>query len=182
MKYLSRKKLFAFFPLVLFAGVGVLFVIRLFSGDPSKVPSPLVFKAAPSFQLEPLGTFEAFSEQDLKNGKTSILNVWASWCAPCRQEHPFLMQLSKETDIQVFGLNYKDKTDQALRFLSNLGNPYYKIGADPKGQSAIEWGVYGVPETFIVNGQGIIIYKHIGPITEESFKTIVNLIKNKSKM
>ena len=107
--------------------------------------------------------------KSLTEGKV-LLNVWASWCVPCRTEHPYLVQLADDGRAQMVGLNYKDATGNALRFLGQLGNPFTVVGVDPRGKGAIEWGVYGVPETFIVDAQGTIAHKHVGPLTEQSMR------------
>ena len=108
------------------------------------------------------------SSADLKRGRVSIVNVWASWCGPCRLEHPFLLRLAKDETIDMIGINYKDQPANARRFLGMLGNPYSAVGVDTDGKAAIEWGVHGVPETFIVDGKGTVIYKHIGPIGQRA--------------
>ena len=107
------------------------------------------------------------SDADLKAGQVTVVNIWASWCAPCRVEHPTLMDLSKDPSIRVVGVNYKDNPENARRFLGQLGNPYAAVGADTAGRAAIDWGVYGVPETFIVGADGTIRHKHIGPLTPQ---------------
>jgi cytochrome c biogenesis protein CcmG/thiol:disulfide interchange protein DsbE len=163
-----------FLPLVVFAGLVVLFLFRLFAGDPSKLPSALIGQPAPTLTLQPVEglmhegrPMPGFGPADLATGKPVLVNVFASWCAPCHQEHPFLMDLAKAGRIGMIGLNYKDKPENARRFLGRLGNPYARVGADPDGRNAIEWGVYGVPETFLVDGRGIIVFKHVGPLTPE---------------
>ena len=161
--------------MLVFVGLAGLFVFRLGDGDPSRIPSALIGKPAPAFSLEPLEGLLAdgkpvpgFSNEDLK-GKVTVVNVWASWCAPCRQEHPLLVELAKDPSIRVVGINQKDNPDNARRFLGTLGNPFAAVGVDPKGRASIDWGVYGVPETFIVGPDGTIRYKQIGPLTPENF-------------
>jgi cytochrome c biogenesis protein CcmG/thiol:disulfide interchange protein DsbE len=156
-------------PVIVFAGLALLFWKGL-SGSPNEVPSALIDKPVPDFLLNPVDGLKApgFADEDLKKGKVTVVNVWASWCAPCRIEHPLLSELAKRTDIQLFGMNYKDEPQNAVEFLSTLGQPFAAVGMDRDGRAAIDWGVYGVPETFIVDGQGIIRYKHIGPLTEEA--------------
>jgi len=160
-------------PVLIFAGLAVLFLVRLFAGDPSKVPSALIGRPVPAFSLPPLpGLVEAgtpvpgLSGEDLK-GRVTVVNVWASWCAPCRQEHPALMELAREPGLRVVGLNYKDQAENARRFLGGLGNPFSAVGTDANGRAAIDWGVYGVPETFVVGPDGRIRHKHIGPLMPE---------------
>lgn len=181
----SWLRLGTLIPLAIFTAMSIMFALALSSGDPSKIPSALIGKPAPDM---PLGTLEglerdgkpvpAFRAADLSNGKVTVVNFWASWCVPCRQEHPAFEQISKQTGAQIFGVNYKDPGGGGLRFLKQLGNPFDKVGVDPKGRTAIEWGVYGMPETFIVDGKGIIVYKHVGPITPKDLATkIIPAIK-----
>ncbi|TYC53682.1 DsbE family thiol:disulfide interchange protein [Rhodobacterales bacterium] len=164
-------------PLVVFAALAGLFLFQLLLGDdPQAIPSALIDKPAPQFDLAAVeglnrgGTeVPGFSSADLE-GKVSVVNIFASWCVPCRQEHPLLEDLAKVDGIQLLGINYKDKPENARRFLGSLGNPYSRIGADNNGRTAIEWGVYGVPETFVVDRNGVIRYKFIGPLSPESYR------------
>jgi cytochrome c biogenesis protein CcmG/thiol:disulfide interchange protein DsbE len=139
--------------------------------DISEVPSVLIGHAAPPTDLAPL---EASGLPGLQSkdfaGKVTLVNVFASWCAPCRDEHPLLVELAKDDRFVLAGMNYKDKTENAVRFLNELGNPYKAIGADETGRTGIDWGVYGVPETFVVGKDGKIAYKHVGPLTPESVR------------
>lgn len=163
----------ALLPIVLFIALSGLFLLNLLNGrDASEVPSVLVGKPAPKIELPPLqdSPVPAF-ENTAFTGGISIVNVWASWCLPCRQEHPFLMEIARSEGIAVYGVNYKDSPENALRFLADLGNPYDGIVADKNGRTAIEWGVYGVPETFLIGPDGTILDKIIGPITPQAFKT-----------
>ncbi|MCB8819150.1 DsbE family thiol:disulfide interchange protein [Microvirga rosea] len=169
-----RSRLLFILPVLVFLGLAALFVFRLGDGDPSKIPSALIGKPAPVFTLAPLEGLTAagkpvpgFSNADLK-GKVTVVNVWASWCAPCRQEHPLLVELAKDPAIRLVGINQKDNPDNARRFLGTLGNPFSAVGVDPNGRASIDWGVYGVPETFIVAPDGTIRYKQIGPLTPEN--------------
>lgn len=160
----------ALLPLAAFLALAGLFMSQLMSGrDNSVVPSALIGAAAPPTDLPPLegGDLPGLSSAAFA-GKVTLVNVWASWCAPCRQEHPLLMQLAADPRIVVAGLNYKDTPENARRFLGSLGNPYAAIGVDGNGSTAIDWGVYGVPETFLVGKDGRILYKHVGPFTPES--------------
>jgi cytochrome c biogenesis protein CcmG/thiol:disulfide interchange protein DsbE len=159
-----------FFVLVGFLAVGL-------SRDPREVPSPLVEKPAPAFALPQLILAEKkFSPADMK-GKVWMFNVWASWCVACKVEHPVLMDLKKMDIVPIIGLDYKDKRPDALKFLAQGGDPYDLSVQDADGRVGIDWGVYGVPETFVIDQQGIIRYKHIGPITPEALqKTILPII------
>lgn len=156
-------------PLVVFAGLAALFWKGL-SGTPNEIPSALINRPVPEFSLAAVEGMPVagFSSADLRKGKVTVVNVWASWCAPCRVEHPLLSELAKRPDILLYGINYKDEPANATEFLNTLGQPFAAIGADRDGRAAIDWGVYGVPETFVVDGQGIIRHKHIGPLTEQS--------------
>jgi len=165
----------ALLPLAMFAALVAVFYFGLYRGDPSKIPSALIGRTAPEFALAPLEGLRiggqpvpGVSTADLKRGRVSIVNVWASWCGPCRLEHPFLLRLAQDETIDMIGINYKDQPANARRFLGMLGNPYSVVGVDTDGKAAIEWGVHGVPETFIVDGEGTVIYKHIGPIGQRA--------------
>jgi cytochrome c biogenesis protein CcmG/thiol:disulfide interchange protein DsbE len=151
-------------PLVLFGVLGGFLYVGLHL-NPREVPSPFINKAAPDFKLPQLQDFQAtFSPKD-NLGKVWMLNVWASWCVACRQEHPLLVQMSKRGDLAIFGLNYKDRPDDAKQWLSQFGNPYVFSLADFDGRVGIDYGVYGVPETFVIDKQGVIRHKVIGPVT-----------------
>jgi cytochrome c biogenesis protein CcmG/thiol:disulfide interchange protein DsbE len=164
-------------PLAIFAALAAIFALALRTGDPSKLPSALIGKTAPTIELQSLeGLTDAgrpvigFASADLAKGEVSVVNFWASWCVPCVQEHPVLVALKERTGVPVYGVNYKDQAAAARRFLGRYGNPYFAVGVDGNGRAAIEWGVYGMPETFIVNGKGQIVYKHVGPITPEALE------------
>ena len=165
------RRLWVLLPLAGFLALAALFYVRLGAGDPSRVPSALLNRPVPEFKLPPIaeGPGEGLASADLAEG-VHVVNIWASWCAPCRLEHPIMMRLGADSRFQVNGINYKDIPENAARFLGTLGNPYDRVGADRQGRTAIEWGVYGVPETFIVK-DGIIVHKFIGPLTEEGFAT-----------
>jgi len=139
------------------------FLVQLGREDKEDLPSPLVGKPVPEFALEGLGGRPGLSSEDLRAPGVKLVNVWASWCVPCRAEHPWLMGLAEE-GVTIHGLNYKDKTADAEAFLTDLGDPYTRVGVDETGRVGIEWGVYGVPETFVIDGEGTIVYKHVGPI------------------
>ncbi|SFZ85186.1 cytochrome c biogenesis protein CcmG, thiol:disulfide interchange protein DsbE [Devosia enhydra] len=152
---------------VLLLLVGV-FAISL-DRDPGLVRSVLIDRPAPQFSLAPVeGLATPGFDRAALLGEASVVNVFASWCIPCRDEHPQLIRLAEETGVRLFGLNQKDAPENARAFLTELGNPYAAIGADGDGRASIEWGVYGVPETFVVNAQGIVTFKHVGPITPQS--------------
>jgi cytochrome c biogenesis protein CcmG/thiol:disulfide interchange protein DsbE len=173
-----RSPLIYLVPLVLFAGLSVIFGIGLFSGDTSRVPSALIGRVAPAVALTPVEglardgqAVPAFGNVDLGQGRATIVNVFASWCAPCKVEHPVLMGIAQsqavsQGKVALVGLNYKDEAENARRFLGALGNPFSAVGADKAGRSAIEWGVYGVPETFVIGPDGRILDKHVGPLDQ----------------
>jgi cytochrome c biogenesis protein CcmG/thiol:disulfide interchange protein DsbE len=163
----------AFLPLAAFLVLAGFFSLAIFGGDPSKLPSALEGKMVPQFTLPALegSAVEGFATADLQTGEVVLVNVWASWCVPCRQEHPLLMALAERTNIPIFGLNYKDAPGDAAVFLTEGGNPYQRIGVDQSGRVGIDWGVYGVPETFVVTGEGRIAYKHIGPLSPQAIET-----------
>lgn len=174
-----RRKLLVFLPLAIFLALAALFFFRLGAGDPGFVPSALIGRPAPVTTLPPLPGVERDGKPvpgvtpDLFPGKVTLVNVWASWCAPCREEAPLLEQLAQDKRIQIVGINYKDLPDNARRFLSRYGNPFTAVGADTNGRASIDWGVYGVPETFIVGRDGRIAFKLVGPITRENLETHV---------
>ncbi|MFS8037229.1 DsbE family thiol:disulfide interchange protein [Xanthobacter sp. AM11] len=163
-------------PLVIFLALAGLFFSRLETGgDPSRVPSPLVGRPAPVVSLPPLeglkladGTAVPGIDTAALAGKPALVNVWASWCVPCRDEHPILMQLAKDGRFTLVGINYKDAPDNARRFLGQYGMPFAAVGVDGKGRAAIDWGVYGVPETFVLARDGTIVHKFVGPLTPEA--------------
>jgi cytochrome c biogenesis protein CcmG/thiol:disulfide interchange protein DsbE len=167
-----RRVLIALLPLIVFAALAGIFLMQLLSGrDNSTIPSALIGQSAPETNLPPLeGSGMPGLDSANFAGKVTVVNVWASWCAPCREEHPVLMQLAADGRFEIAGLNYKDEPQNALRFLGNLGNPFDAVGADRQGRAAIQWGVYGVPETFVVGRDGKIAFKHVGPITPEALK------------
>lgn len=167
------RYLLAALPLVLFAGLATVFMTQLQSGrDVSEIPSALIGAKAPALELAALeGSDRPALTTAAITGKLTLVNVFASWCVPCRQEHPMLLELSRDPRVNVVGINYKDRNDNALRFLGELGNPYAAIGVDPNGKAAIDWGVYGIPESYLVGPDGTILYKKVGPFDAESFKS-----------
>ena len=166
-------------PLVVFAALAAIFWYRLGSGDPSRIPSALIGRPAPSTVLPPLEGLASSGapvpglDPSAFKGKVSIVNVWASWCVPCHDEAPLLTELGRDKRLQIVGINYKDSADNARRFLGRYGNPFGIVGVDVNGRASIEWGVYGVPETFIVGRQGTIVYKLVGPVTAENINTVL---------
>jgi cytochrome c biogenesis protein CcmG, thiol:disulfide interchange protein DsbE len=166
-------------PLVGFLALAVLFWFRLGDGDPSRIPSALIGHPAPQTALPPLpglvNTAGAVPGLDpgMFKGKVSIVNVWASWCVPCHDEAPLLTALGQDKRLQLVGINYKDEPDNARRFLGRYGNPFGIVGVDGNGRAAIEWGVYGVPETFIVGRAGTIVYKLVGPIDPDNIDRVL---------
>jgi cytochrome c biogenesis protein CcmG/thiol:disulfide interchange protein DsbE len=170
----QRRSWLMVLPLIVFFALAALFWFRLGNDDPSRIPSALIGHPAPQTPLPPLQGLLSNGAQvpglDPANfkGKVSVVNVWASWCVPCHDEAPLLTELAKDNRLQLIGINYKDALDNARRFLSRHGNPFASTGVDGNGRAAIEWGVYGVPETFIVGRDGKIAYKLVGPITPDN--------------
>ena len=172
----KKRNVLVLLPLVLFLALAGLFLFRLGTGDPSRIPSALIGQEAPHTDLPPLPglTRDGQPVPGITNatftGMVTLVNVWASWCVPCHDEVPFLQTLSKDKRIQLVGFNYKDSSDNARRFLNRYGNPFAATGADGNGRTSIDWGIYGVPETFLVGRDGRIAYKLVGPITADNFK------------
>lgn len=174
----SGRSFIVAIPLVMFAALAGLFLVRLGGGDPSRIPSALIGAAAPATilpALEGLARADAAVpglEASAFKDRVSLVNVWASWCVPCHAEAPLLTTLAGERDLQMVGINYKDSAENARRFLGRYGNPFSIVGVDSNGRAAIEWGVYGVPETFIVGRDGRIAYKLVGGITADNLATL----------
>lgn len=165
-------------PLLIFVLFAGLFAFALTTGDPTKLPSALIGQPAPQVTFEKIDglveggqQLQGFSASDLATGKPIFVNFWASWCGPCVQEHPLMTQLKEKTGVDIYGVNYKDEAEAARRFIGRYGNPFTRLGRDPEGRGAIEWGVYGMPESFVVNGRGEIVYKHVGAMTPETMVT-----------
>jgi cytochrome c biogenesis protein CcmG, thiol:disulfide interchange protein DsbE len=173
-KEIGSRRLVVALPLLAFLALAGLLFFRLGSGDPSRLPSALIGKPAPSLSLSALngltrdGTPVPGLDPSQFTGQITLVNVWASWCVPCHAEHPQLMRLAADRRLQLVGINYKDATENARRFLGRYGNPFSAVGVDENGRSAIEWGVYGVPESFLIGRDGRIAYKQVGPITNET--------------
>jgi cytochrome c biogenesis protein CcmG, thiol:disulfide interchange protein DsbE len=176
----ARRRLLVLLPLAVFLALAALFFFRLGSGDPSRLPSALIGRPAPDTNLAAVPGLNArdgtpmpgIAAADFK-GAVTLVNVWASWCVPCHDEAPLLDALSADKRIRIVGINYKDQPDNARRFLGRYGNPFVAAGADPNGRASMEWGVYGVPETFIVGRDGTIAYKLVGPITEVNLARVI---------
>ncbi|HUU67775.1 MAG TPA: DsbE family thiol:disulfide interchange protein [Methyloceanibacter sp.] len=166
-------------PFVIFAALAGLFWYALHTGDPSRLPSAMIGKPVPDFTLPPLDGLKgedgaavpSFDAADLATGQPTIVNIFASWCVPCLQEHPLLMALAEEPGLRIFAINYKDDPASARRFLGRYGNPFAGVGTDRSGRVAIDFGVYGVPETYVISSDGKIAYRHVGPLTEEAIAT-----------
>jgi len=174
-----RRRIVVLLPLVLFLGIALLFLFRLGAGDPSIIPSALIGHPAPQTPLPAVAGLNrdgapipGIDPASFK-GAVTIVNVWASWCVPCHDEAPLLMKLSQDSRLRLVGINYKDEADNARRFLGRYGDPFAATGADESGRAAIEWGVYGVPETFIVGRDARIAYKLVGPITADNFGSVL---------
>lgn len=174
-----RRSWLVALPLIAFAVLAGLFWFRLGSGDPARIPSALIGRPAPQTMLPPLEGLTANGAQvpgldpAAFKGQVSVVNVWASWCVPCHDEAPLLVNLAQDKRIRVIGINYKDSPDNARRFLGRYGNPFAAVGTDANGRASIEWGVYGVPETFVIGRDGAIAYKLIGPITPENIDRVL---------
>jgi cytochrome c biogenesis protein CcmG/thiol:disulfide interchange protein DsbE len=160
---MTNTKLLYFIPPVIFIGLAAMMFFGLERENPNELPSQMVGRQAPDLTVKQLGDLPLFEVDDLTDSGFKIVNFWASWCAPCRVEHPNIQQLA-DLGIPVYGVNYKDKPAQALKFLDSLGNPYKSIGADD-GRTGLDWGLYGVPETFIIDNTGTVLLRHAGPIT-----------------
>jgi cytochrome c biogenesis protein CcmG/thiol:disulfide interchange protein DsbE len=175
----GRRRLIVLIPLAIFVGLVGLFLAGLFSGDPSRIPSALIGQPAPQTALPGVAGLDRDGQPvpgidpAAFKGAVTLVNVWASWCVPCHDEAPLLMHLAQDGRIRVIGIDYKDEPDNARRFLGRYGNPFAAAGADKNGRASIEWGVYGVPETFIVGRDGRIAYKLVGPITTDNLGSVV---------
>jgi cytochrome c biogenesis protein CcmG/thiol:disulfide interchange protein DsbE len=176
----KRRNILVLLPLLAFVALAALFLYRLGSGDPSRLPSALIGRQAPKTDLPALTDLTrdgqavpGLSDAAFK-GEVTLVNVWASWCIPCAEEVPYLEQLSKDKRIRLVGINYKDPTDNARRFLNRYGNPFAAVGVDASGRASIDWGVYGVPETYVIGRDGAIAYKLVGPVTAENLSAVIN--------
>lgn len=165
-------------PVALFLGLAGIFFVRLYAGDASVLPSALIDKSVPQFNLPGMGKdagsdmkLPGLATKDLKQGKVTVVNYWASWCPPCRAEHPNLMRLKDLNKAELVGIAQKDDPQKSQQFLRALGNPFSAMAVDRDGRVSIDWGVYGLPETFIVDGNGIIRFKYVGPISDRVLET-----------
>jgi cytochrome c biogenesis protein CcmG/thiol:disulfide interchange protein DsbE len=173
----KKRSLLVFLPLIFFGALAALFLVRLFAGDASRLPSSLVGKQVPAFSLggvEGLPGANGLSDAELRQGHVTLVNIFASWCVPCRDEHPTLMRIAgnealKALGVRLVGIAQKDSPANTRALLGELGNPYATIGADVKGRASIDLGVYGVPETFVITGDGRVAYRFVGPLSDESF-------------
>jgi cytochrome c biogenesis protein CcmG/thiol:disulfide interchange protein DsbE len=174
-----RRSFLMALPLLVFAALAALFWLRLGDGDPSRIPSALIGHQAPPIALPALAGLNDEGKEvpgldpAMFKGKVTLVNVWASWCIPCHDEAPLLTELGKDKRLQMVGINYKDTPDNARRFLGRYGNPFGVVGVDGNGRAGIEWGVYGVPETFVVGRDGAIAYKLVGPIMPENIDAVL---------
>jgi len=166
------RKLFIF-PILIFLSILLIFYyLLIIDRNPSEIPSALIDKSVPIFEAESLLNDEKFISSDVFGNEIILVNFFATWCKPCREEHEYIKRLSSESSFKIIGVNYKDDKKKAISWLKELGNPYSEIPVDKKGTIAIDWGVYGIPETFIVNSKGIIKYRHVGQINEKVYKKI----------
>ena len=181
-----RRRWLVALPLIGFMAGAALFLLRLYGGDPSKLPSALIGRPAPQTTLPALeglarnGIPVPGLDPAVFKGKVSVVNVWASWCVPCHEEAPLLTALAGDTRLQIVGINYKDSPDNARRFLGRYGNPFNIVGVDGNGRSSIEWGVYSVPETFVVGRDGTIVYKLVGPVTSDNLDSVLKVAIEKA--
>ena len=173
-----RSGLLMLLPLLIFGALAILFFMRLFAGDAARIPSALIGQSAPPLDLPALDGGAGLKDSDLRQGHVSVVNIFASWCLPCHDEHPVLLDLAADKalaakGVRVIGVAQKDDPENVRRFLGAKGDPYAKVGVDRDGRAGIEWGVYGVPETFIVKGDGAIAFKLVGPMSAQILASVV---------
>ena len=159
-------------PPAIFAALAGIFAVGMMREDPDSLPSTMIGRTAPPVVVAPLGSKPVFDDATLRDGEVKLVNFWASWCAPCRVEHPNLEALADE-GLPIYGINYKDRPDAALGFLEELGDPYTAIGADDTGRMALDWGVYGVPETYVIDGEGRVLARVAGPVVERNIESVI---------
>ena len=175
-----KKKILALPSVVFFLILSIFLYLLIIDRNPSEIPSNLLNKNVPIFEAESLFKDKKFISSNEFKDEIILVNFFATWCKPCRDEHVYIKRFTNEKDIKVIGINYKDNTEKTIKWLKDLGNPYKNILIDKNGKIAIDWGVYGIPETFIINSNGIIKYRHVGPITNKIYKKI-NLIINQNE-
>ena len=175
-----KKKILALPSVVFFLILSIFFYLLIIDRNPSEIPSNLLNNNVPIFEAESLFKDKKFISSNEFKDEIILVNFFATWCKPCRDEHAYIKRFANERDIKVIGINYKDNTEKTIKWLKDLGNPYKDILIDKNGKIAIDWGVYGIPETFIINSNGIIKYRHVGPITNKIYKKI-NLIINQNE-
>ena len=171
-----KKQLLIFPSIIFFFILLVFFYLLIIDRDPTELPSVLIEKKVPRFEAESLLDNKKFISTEEFGNKTVIVNFFATWCKPCREEHPYIKRLSNTKGIKIIGINYKDNPQRTIKWLKELGNPYSNIAIDSNGQIGIDWGVYGIPETFIVNTEGIIKYRHVGPITKKVYNNFYSKV------
>ena len=171
------KKVFLILPITFFLMLGIFFYLLTIDRNPSEIPSALINKNVPIFEGDELFNNKKFTSMNEFGKEIVLVNFFASWCKPCRDEHIFIENFSDKDGIRVIGINYKDNSNRAIEWINEVGNPYSNIIIDKKGKLAIDWGVYGIPETFVINSNGIIKYRHVGPITKKVYKKINLIIK-----
>ena len=171
-----KKQLLIFPSIIFFFILLVFFYLLIIDRDPTELPSVLIEKKVPRFEAESLLDDKKFISTEEFANKTVIVNFFATWCKPCREEHPYIKRLSNTKGIKIIGINYKDNPQRTIKWLKELGNPYSNIAIDSNGQIGIDWGVYGLPETFIVNAEGIIKYRHVGPITKKVYNNFYSKV------
>ena len=172
-----KSNFFIFSPILFLLILSPLFYLLIIERNPSELPSTLINKKVPNFERKLLFNKKTFISNERFGKEKVIVNFFATWCKPCRDEHEYIKKFSKENKIRIIGINYKDDSKKTIKWIKNLGNPYSDIPLDKKGNIAIDWGVYGIPETFIVNSKGIIKYRHIGPVDKKNYKKINTIIK-----
>ena len=172
-----NKKIFLIPAVLFFLLISVFFYLLLIDRNPSELPSVLINKEAPQFKAESLFDEKIIISNTEFGEEIVLINFFATWCSPCREEHQFIKKLSNEPGIKLIGINYKDKNKIAKKWLNEMGNPYSKVGVDKNGSIAIDWGLYGIPETYVVDKNGIVQYKYIGPITKKTYKKFYSQIK-----
>ena len=176
-----NKKIFLVPAILFFLLISIFFYLLLIDRDPSELPSMLINKEAPQFKAESLFDEKTIISNTEFGKEIVLVNFFATWCLPCRTEHKFIKKLSNEPGIKLIGINYKDKNEIAKKWLNEMGNPYSKVGIDKNGSIAIDWGLYGIPETYVVDKNGIVQYKYVGPITKKTYKQFYSQIKKIKK-